>query len=101
MTFTLKNVSIETSYMLQGMVLKEVTLMKDLGGALDSRLAYKHHIQSVLGKARLNSGLIMRNSRNFSCSETLTVLYFGLVRSQRWSTQTLFSFQWGWGKKRR
>ena len=51
--------------MLQGTILKEIVSVRDLGTVLDSKLTFKNHLQSTLGRAKRNSGLIMRHSQHF------------------------------------
>lgn len=61
--------------------LKRVSVIKDLGITLDSKLRFAEHISSVVAKAYAILGVVKRNARDFNDVYCLKTLYIGLVRS--------------------
>ena len=80
-TFTRSKAPIVYEYMIEGSQLERVTVVKDLGVELDTKLTFQHHYSSILSKANRNLGFIMRLAKNFRDPYCLRALYFSLVRS--------------------
>ena len=61
LTFTLKRKPIVSSYSINGVVLENVTAMRDLGVILDQKLTFQPHIDSIVRKSNMSLGLLMRS----------------------------------------
>ncbi len=62
--------------------MERVTEIKDLGVIMDSKLTFKNHINKISSNEKKALGFIMENSKIFTKTKTLRMLYFALVRSQ-------------------
>ena len=69
-------------YLLNNSVLPKVSLVKDLGILLDSKLSFIQHYDVVCSKACRMLGFVKRNTSEFKDFLTLKSLYCSLVRSQ-------------------
>lgn len=69
------------SYAVKDCSLNRVSLVKDLGILLDSKLRFTEHISSVVAKSFAVLGIIKRNAREFKDVYCLKTLYISLVRS--------------------
>lgn len=60
---------------------KRVTTVKDLGIIFDRSLRFDDHLQYVISKANRVWSMIVRNTANFSKTESVRHLYISLVKS--------------------
>ena len=60
---------------------QRVTLIRDLGIIVDTKLQFTDQINHVINRANKQLGFIMRHSKDFKNKETLRLLYLTLVRS--------------------
>ncbi|CAH2084309.1 unnamed protein product [Euphydryas editha] len=81
-TFTKKVNKIEYNYKLESGYLNSVSLIKDLGLYLDSKLHLDYHINQITNHAFQLYGFVMRVCSSFKNYETYLTLYKALVRSQ-------------------
>lgn len=81
-TFTKKNNVIGFQYSLCDTVLEKVTLIRDLGIFMDSKLHFDVHINHITGKAFQLYSFVMRSAKPFRCPASYLLLYKSLVRSQ-------------------
>jgi hypothetical protein len=72
---------IHSIYYIKNEKLANVECVRDLGVTLDRGITFKDHTTEVIRKAKRTLGFIIRNSKNFKNIQTLTVLYFAIVRS--------------------
>ena len=63
---TLKRKFIDSSYKINGVVLENVSTMKDLGVILDQRLTFEAHINATVAKANRALGLLIRTFQSAS-----------------------------------
>lgn len=56
--------------------------MKDLGILFDSKLTFSEHISTICLSASRLLGFVIRSARNFNNINTITTLYYALVRSK-------------------
>lgn len=69
------------TYSLNGVIIKKVNLVKDLGVLLDSKLTFSAHIDYAVNKALRNLGFINRITKPFTDTACVKMLYFAYVRS--------------------
>lgn len=81
-TFTKKINVIRHTYSLLGSPLESVSLIRDLGILLDSKLDLNIHINNITNKAFQMYGFVMRTCSHFKRPATFIHLYFSLIRSQ-------------------
>lgn len=67
-------------YKLENHPLERVDEITDLGVLFDSRMTFDSHITRIVRKACKMWAFINRNTRNFTNSESLRILYLSLVR---------------------
>jgi len=60
-TITLKRMPIVNHYSISGEILDRVTTMRDLGVVLDQKLTFESHIDSIVSKANMALGLMIRS----------------------------------------
>ena len=58
-----------------------VSSIKDLGVIFDTKLSFGEHITSVIGRANRMWGFIIRNTKLFTNTNSIRLLYLTLVRS--------------------
>lgn len=80
-TFARIRSPITFGYTMKDCTLNKVSLIKDLGILLDSKLRFTEHISSVIAKAYVVLGIVKRNTREFNDVYCLKTLYISLVRS--------------------
>ena len=80
LSLSLKKKPISVSYSLGNDVLKRVTVQKDLGIFIDSRLTFVPHVDSVIKKANRLCGLVWRNFRSLKDERVLRTMYCSLIR---------------------
>lgn len=68
------------AYSVDGVNLKRLGEIKDLGIILDERLTFKSNLRMITSRGNKMLGFVMRNSKNFS-TEIMKVLYCAHVRS--------------------
>jgi hypothetical protein len=69
-------------YSLNGQNLERVSVIRDLGVIMDSKLTFSEHVDVTVSKARQMLGFIMRVGRDFRDPYALKSLYVSLVRSK-------------------
>lgn len=62
--------------------LEQVSVIKDLGILLDSKLHFEHHIDFIVNKAFQLYGFVMRTSACFKLPQSFLLLFKSLIRSQ-------------------
>jgi hypothetical protein len=82
LTFTRSFTPVTVSHVLNGIVLKRVNTITDLGVILDSKLSFRENIDSVVNKGSAMLCFIKRLSREFRDPYTLKVLFVTYVRSK-------------------
>ena len=86
LTVTLKRKPIVSNYSINGVVLENVSSMRDLGVILDQKLTFEPHIDSIVRKSNMSLGLLMRALQT-GCrgtrfqSKPVTTAYYANVRS--------------------
>lgn len=70
-----------SNYCIGGHTLKRVSVVKDLGVLLDTRLTFKPHIDHVISKAKSTLYFVKVLSKDFQCPYVTKRLYESLVRS--------------------
>jgi hypothetical protein len=85
-TFSRAKVQVTYDYSLKGQNLERVSVIRDLGVLMDSKLTFSEHvdvtISSTISKARQILGFIIRVGRDFRDPYALKSLYVSLVRSK-------------------
>lgn len=66
---------------MSGIQLQRVSVVKDLGVLLDTKLSFVEHYSSIIAKANRNLGFIFRITNEFRDPYCLRALYMSLVRS--------------------
>lgn len=82
MSYTLKLDFINTVYTMDGINLRIVTEMRDLGVYFTPSLHFGCHIHRVCSSALRVMGFVLRNTAGFTSIKTLILLYNSLVRSK-------------------
>ncbi|KAJ0180561.1 hypothetical protein K1T71_003965 [Dendrolimus kikuchii] len=81
-SFSKKTNKIDFTYSLCSNPLEKVTVIKDLGIFLDSKLHFDFHVNYVLNKAFQLFGFVMRTCKPFKRPSSYLLLYMSLIRSQ-------------------
>lgn len=81
MTFTRRTEPIEFDYTFDGKSIEAVSVVRDLGVLLDSRLNFKDHINHICSKAFKMLGFVIRTCKDFRNPNAVLVSYYSLVRS--------------------
>lgn len=81
MSFTWKRSTIESVYMIQGVVLTRLHVMRDLGVLMDKKLTFSKHVEHIIAKSYSMLGFLMRICKAFKDVQTLKSIYFAHVRS--------------------
>lgn len=82
MSYTLKSETQNYNYSIGDTMIGRVSVFKDLGVTFDSKLSFVQHISEVVQSSFRALGFIVRNTRDFSNSNTLKLLYYAFVRSK-------------------
>jgi ribonuclease P/MRP protein subunit RPP40 len=82
MFFSLKKENIRFDYTLSLNLLNRPETVKDLGVIFDRKLSFTSHIDHVVSDSMKQLGFLIRNSRDFQSSRTLTMLFNAFVRSK-------------------
>lgn len=82
MSYTRKKNPVLFNYIIQDCYLTRPDTVRDLGVVFDSSLSFRNHYESISNTAYKCLGFIIRNSCNYSSSNTLMLLYQALVRSR-------------------
>jgi hypothetical protein len=69
-------------YSLNGQNFERVSVIRDLGVLMDSKLKFSEHVDVTVSKARQMLGFIMRDDRDFWDPYALQSLYVSLVMSK-------------------
>jgi hypothetical protein len=64
-TFSRAKVQVTFDYSLNGQNLERVSVIRDLGGLMDSKLTFSEHVDVTVSKAKQMLGFIMRVGRDF------------------------------------
>jgi ribonucleases P/MRP protein subunit RPP40 len=82
--FSRAKVQVTYDYSLNGQNLERVSVIRDLGVLMDSKLTFSKHVYVTVSKARQMLGIIMRVGRDFRDPYALKFLYvyFCMVRSK-------------------
>lgn len=72
---------IERNYNLNGVILKNVSEISDLGVIFESDMSFKSHTEHTIRKARRMLGFMIRQTMDFKNPELSKILYCSLVRS--------------------
>ncbi|KAF9824369.1 hypothetical protein SFRURICE_002031 [Spodoptera frugiperda] len=89
--FTKKRNRIQSSYSINGNMLSEISVIRDLGICLDSRLSYIEHVDKIVNSAYRALGFVLRSSKDFKNPSTTLLLYNSYVRSQLEYCSTVWS----------
>ena len=81
-TFTRLKNSVSFNYSMNGVALKRVTEVQDLGVTLDSALQWNIHVKNIIFKANRVSGLIKRTLEWHAPQHTKCILYSGEVETK-------------------
>lgn len=81
MTLSRARKAIIHDYNIEGVPMKRVTEVRDLGVKVTTDLTFRDHISSICKKAYRNLGFILRRSHGFSNIRAVIALYNALVRS--------------------
>lgn len=81
-TFTKKTNIVNFNYSLCGTSLEKVSIIKDLGITLDSKLHFDAHINLIVNKSFKLYNFVMRTCIPFKKTASYLLLYKSLVRSQ-------------------
>lgn len=79
--FSRKRCPLATSYFINDITLEEVSVIKDLGVILDSKLSFNAHIDHIVSRAFKLLGFVWRNCKSFKGKDALITTYSSLVRS--------------------
>lgn len=79
--FTRKRLIINSEYKIDGVELKEVDCIRDLGVIMDQKLTFKPHMDNIIKRASGMLGFVIRNTKLFRKPSTKILLYNSLVRS--------------------
>lgn len=79
--FSNKKISLPTSYTINNVPLNKVTVIRDLGVLIDSKLKFEKHIDYAVNKAYKMLGFLMRTTVRFLNIKCIISLYNALVRS--------------------
>lgn len=80
MTFTRSRNCLQSSYTINNNVVEKVSVFKDLGIILDSKLSFNSQIDYAISKSYSMLGFLMRQAWNFTDPYSLKSLYCSLVR---------------------
>jgi ribonucleases P/MRP protein subunit RPP40 len=81
-TFSRAKVQVTYEYSLNGQNLERVSVIRDLGVLMDSKLTFSEHVDVTVSNARQMLWFIMRVGRDFRDPYALKSLYVSLVRSK-------------------
>jgi hypothetical protein len=79
-TFSRAKVQVTYDYRLNGQNLERVSVKRDLGVLMDSKLTFSEHVDVTVSKARQMLGFIMKVSRDFLDPYALKSLYVSEFR---------------------
>lgn len=82
MTFTKKLTSIIYDYDIGGRRVERCSTFSDLGVIFDQKLSFREHIFKVVSDSFRTLGFVLRNSSDFSNTETIELLYRSFVRAR-------------------
>lgn len=81
-SFSRRHTIIDCDYVLEGMPIKRLSVIKDLGVYLDNVLTFTAHVSFVVGSATRMLGVISRITKHFNNPASLIRLFCALVRSR-------------------
>lgn len=82
MTFSRAHNPVRYDYQIEGVPIKRVTEVRDLGVRFTAKLEFREHIINICKKAYRNLGFMLRVARGFTNITAVVALYNALVRSQ-------------------
>lgn len=68
------------NYTIDGVMLRRVEVVKDLGILIDTRLTFKQHIDMVVSRGKSTLYLMKKFAKDFACPHVTKTLYTALVR---------------------
>ena len=80
-SFSRKRSPLTATYSIHGTAIGRVSVIKDLGVFLNTKLNFHHQVDRVTAKARSVLGMVKRFSRGFDDKRVSLTLYRSLVRS--------------------
>jgi Reverse transcriptase (RNA-dependent DNA polymerase) len=81
-SFTKSSNPICYTYVMSEVSLERVSLIRDLGVLLDSKLSFKSHMKSIINSCNSSLAFLIRHSRILKNSMVIRSLYFSLVMSK-------------------
>ena len=79
--FTRKKKVVSSKYFIHNQELLEVSVIRDLGVLIDSKLTYSAHYNHMISKAWALLGLIKRSTLEFKRPDSIVAIFNALVRS--------------------
>lgn len=80
-SYTRKTNPISSSYHLNNVPIEKVSVIRDLGVLLDSKLSFTQHFDMIAGKAFRNLGFVLRSCKPFKNITSIKSVYYAYVRS--------------------
>lgn len=74
------NPFVNFNYYIDGNIIENVTVMKDLGVTLDAKLSYVAHIDNIVSKSNRMLGFVKRSTEQFTNLRTINLLFVSLIR---------------------
>ena len=82
MTYSRREKTYDFTYSINGISLKKLDTIKDLGVTFDSKLTFSPHVVNITNDAYRNLGFLVRTTKEFANDSTLKTLYYSYVRSK-------------------
>ena len=79
-SFGRKHSALHFGYSLSGVQLERVSIIKDLGVLIDTKLTFKDHVAYVVSKASSQLGFLFRFAKKFKDAYCMKALYCSIVR---------------------
>lgn len=80
-SFTRKKIPVFFSYNFDNQIIERVSVVRDLGIYLDSKMTFTAHFDNIVNRAYRNLGFVLRTCQPFKSITSLKVLYSAYVRS--------------------
>lgn len=80
-SFSRKHNPLNFQYTINGIPIEKVSVIRDLGVTLDSKLSMAEHIDVITNKAYRNLGFVIRTCKPFNDPACLKSVYYAYVRS--------------------
>lgn len=82
MSFTRRTSMITYPYGIDDCILERQTTFNDLGVTFDQKLTFNFHVNNIVSSVYKTLGFIIRNSKDFSDTKTLCLLFNTFIRSK-------------------